>query len=230
MMFLGISIWLWMAFIFSLAVIGGTIYVLYNVYKVYSVQKQAAERNKPLSKRISETVSEDNEEEIEEDSGPSFFADNDDIFISEAPSLPKLEEEEGYEYVERTELSSKEPITLQELQYEEYDKEKTGRLSSGKIVQKISRDPSRNTGASSIWDLEDSTPIAPRPVEDDFPKRRRDIHRQAPASTVSDDDTILNEYNGDDVWEDEADDSNIPVKPSSALPTRKSLRQQERGL
>lgn len=213
MMFLGINIFLWIAFIFSVLVLVGVSYVLYWTYKSYSVQKKIMEKgslvNLKSTKKTSQEIAEEEEEAY--DDSQSFFSDNDDIFSTSTSSGFDVENEPvEEEYVEETALNSKESITLQEVQYEDYDKERTGRLSSGRVIQKINRDPSKNKGASSIWDT------APEPEQN-----------------VSEEDDVLND-GFSNVWDDDDSDEieeiEAPTRTENPFTTRRSLRQQERGL
>lgn len=213
MMFLGINIFLWIAFIFSIVVVAGAAYVVYWAYKSFSVQKKAMERGSLVNlrgtKKTSQEIAEEEEEAYEE--SHAFFSDNDDIFSTSTSNGFGMENDPVVEeYIEETGLNSKESITLQEVQYEDYDTERTGKLSSGRIVQKINRDPSKNQGASSIWDAD--------------PEPSRDVFEE---------DDVLNE-GFSNVWDDDSDEipetEAAPTRTENPFATRKSLRQQERGL
>ena len=59
MMFLGINIFLWIAFIFSIVVVAGAAYVVYWAYKSFSVQKKAMERGSLVNLRGTKKTSQE---------------------------------------------------------------------------------------------------------------------------------------------------------------------------
>lgn len=212
-MFLGISIWLWIAFLFSLIVTIGALYVVFYAYKTYSVQKKAAEKTAVFSTRTPKTTLATNQKEEEsQDKDHSFFSADDDIFSSSTQNT-FLEEasyeknEDDLEYVEETHLHSQKSVKLQELQYEDVDNKKTDKLSNGKIISQLPTS-SQKEELSSIWD-------------DDFSQDDNDLK-----SDNSKEGSSL--FDLEDSWSDDVDGKDdFPSSPSGPFPTRRSLRQQE---
>ena len=84
-----------------------------------------------------------------------------------------------------------------------------GSSQVGACPEEINRDPSKNQGASSIWDAD--------------PEPSRDVFEE---------DDVLNE-GFSNVWDDDSDEipeTEAPTRTENTFATRKSLRQQERGL
>lgn len=213
-MFLGISIWLWIAFLFSLIVTVGALYIVFYAYKTYAVQKKAAEKNAVFSTRTPKEnlIIEEDENDIKEDNN-SFFSAEDDIFSSSTQNslLEKSfssENDDDFEYVEEAHLHSQRSVKLQELQYEDVDIAKTDRLSNGKIISKLPTS-SKAEEVSSIWDDDFSQDTNTLVSEDKDTKEQSSL------------------FDLEDSWSDDIEDNNQFPSSSGPFPTRRSLRQQE---